>query len=50
MGVGKMTIGEYIKQKDRETYDKLMKIGRRDKKCQENGQNKQQKNTSRKQK
>lgn len=40
-----MTIGEYIKQKDRKTYEKLMKIGRRDKRWQGNGQKKPHRNT-----
>ena len=39
-----MTIGEYIKQNDRKTYEKLMKIGG-NRKWQENGLKKAQRNT-----
>ena len=44
-----MTIGEYLKRNDKETYDKLMKI-EGNQKWQENGRNKVQKNMLRKQK
>lgn len=43
-----MTIGEYIKRKDKETYDKLMKIGG-ERKWQGNGRKQVQKNISKKQ-